>query len=185
MRTCTSRRGLQAQRRDVADVSLVLKTLYQRTPLMTNSWKSERMARLEALPASHLLHADNAVERLSGGVRLQASASRPTKHTTAAPNASAALTKRAQDTGHSPRAKGHRRQAPEHAFVTENLVESIPGGLNASIARIMLVAAIKSFDPDASAGDGAFVLPEDFSTDPFESYLALASPLLRVSGTPL
>ncbi|TYZ59296.1 hypothetical protein PybrP1_006572, partial [[Pythium] brassicae (nom. inval.)] len=166
VRFCTAR-GLQAQMKDVNDVSLVVKALRQRAPLMTNPWKSERVVRHEARPR-HLT-------AVAGKLPV--------------PTASGALPKPRP----KPNVKGSSKvqwQAkpagtvnparPEPSFFTENLLDSVPGGMNASITRIVLVAAIKAFDPDADAGDGAFALPEDFTADPFQSYLQLESPLLKI-----
>lgn len=159
------RRGLQAQMKDINDVSLVVKTLYQRAPLMRNPWKSERVARHEAHPRQFAAPASKSAAATSTAAASKPSLLQPGSKGVKRPPKPAGTTKAAKQ---------------EPSFITENLLESIPGGMNASIARIVQIAAIKSFDPDADAGDGAFVLAEDFTSDPFQSYLQLASPLLKV-----
>lgn len=160
-RDCVSR-GLQAQMKDLNDVNLVLKALYQRTPLMTNTWKSERMVRQETHPHQLSLHktiSSSAKPHAKPGAKLN----RPKGSLNPANIIASGAIKKSQE-----------------PLITENLVDSIPGGMKASIARIVLVAAMKSFDPDADGGDGAFALREDCTSDPFESYLKLESPLLKV-----
>uniref|UniRef100_K3WGE0 Uncharacterized protein n=1 Tax=Globisporangium ultimum (strain ATCC 200006 / CBS 805.95 / DAOM BR144) TaxID=431595 RepID=K3WGE0_GLOUD len=158
-------RGLQAQKKDIQDVHLVVKALAQRTPLMTNPWKSERLARHEACPRYN-------------GPGDEKNNEDDSRHT----NRSYAVQKQKPMLGHhikkAPKNPALRKQ-PE-PFVSENLIASIPGGLNAPIARILFVAALKSFDPDADGDGGAFTLPEDFTIDPFQSYLQLENPLLKI-----
>lgn len=146
--------------KDINNVNLVVKALYQRTPLMTNTWKSERVVRQE----THQLTAFNGNHK-------------PTVSTFAKPHLKPGA-KLHRVKGSLNPADAKKNQEP---FITENLVDSIPGGMKASIARVVLVAAMKSFDPDADGGDGAFALREDCTSDPFESYLQLESPLLKVT----
>lgn len=149
--------------KDIHDVNLVVKTLYQRTPLMTTPWKSERQVRQESHP--HYF-ASESTSNISVGTTKPISKlkSKMDHHTVGSRNQTSPI----------------KPQSTPEPFISENLVDSIPGGMNAPIARIVLVAALKSFDPDADGGDGAFTLPEDFTTDPFQSYQHLESPLLKV-----
>lgn len=154
--------------KDVNDAGLIVKTLHQRVPLMTNPWKSERVARLEARPRLLTTVAAKGPDPATGGAVPKPLSKPDVKRSSRVqqrPLKTVSIVNPAR---------------PEPSYITENLLESVPGGMNASIARIVLVAAIKSFDPDADAGDGAFALPEDFTTDPFQSYLQLKSSLLKV-----
>lgn len=155
--------------KDLNDVNLVLKALYQRTPLMTNTWKSERMVRQETHPHQLATHNSNLKvisTSMKSNVKVGAKLNRPKGFHN--PTTSAVFS------------NATKIQEP---FITENLVDSIPGGMKASIARIVLIAAMKSFDPDANCGDGAFALCEDCTSNPFESYLKLESPLLKVKSS--
>ncbi|KAF1334898.1 hypothetical protein FI667_g1746, partial [Globisporangium splendens] len=157
-------RGLQAKKEDIHDVHLVVKALAQRTPLMTNPWKSEWQVRHEAHPRYNV----------PGDEKNNEDDWRHAKRSYAVQKQKPMLGHHVKKASKNPAL----RKQPE-PFVSKNLVAPIPGGLNAPIARILFVVALKSFDPDADGGDGAFTLPEDFTIDPFQSYLQLESPLLK------
>jgi hypothetical protein len=147
------RRGLQAQRKDISNPKVVIKELRRRTPLMQNPWKSERVVRSEATGKQEL--------------------SLPPKPPLPVKAISPPRTK--------PQNSPAKKTAPPAKFITKNLLESVPGGMSGPIQQLLLVAALKSFDPTANGGEGMFVLPDDFSCDPFESYLASTSQLVKVS----
>ncbi|POM75929.1 LOW QUALITY PROTEIN: Hypothetical protein PHPALM_6898 [Phytophthora palmivora] len=135
-------RGLQAQRKEIADSDLVLMTLKKRSPLMTNPWTSERVLRetrnLDKIPA---------------------------------PSQMQRLITLSKKTG----AKNH-----PNLFITENLLDSIPGGLNAPIARLLLVAALRCYDPGSRGEKGKFVSSDGRNSKLFQSYLSTESPLLKI-----
>lgn len=139
-------RGLQAQGKDISNPNLVVHEIENRTPLLRNSWKSERLVRAKSQTES--------VSRLKQPLK---NVTKPSKLRNKKKNPSA-----------------------ETYFLSNNLLHSIPGGMNGSIDRLLLVAALKCFDVNANAGAGTFAFPLDFSEDPWQSYLNLSSPLLKV-----
>lgn len=151
------RRGLQAERKDVEDSQLVLKALKARIPLMRNPWQS--------------------VRKLREAVRIQA---KPVLETVVKPY-SKSFVKPAKTGKISSFDSFSRPNQQGPAFFSENLIDSIPAGLNAPVSRLVLAAALKCFDPNADGGEGDFALSEDFSMNPFQSYLDLQAPLLKVS----
>lgn len=152
------RRGLQAERKDVEDSQLVLKALRARIPLMRNPWQS--------------------VRKLREAAGIQA---KPVLETVVKPRSKAIVksAKAGKISSLDSSSTSNQQQGP--AFFSENLIDSIPAGLNAPVSRLVLAAALKCFDPNADGGGGDFVLPEDFSVDPFQSYLDLQAPLPKVS----
>lgn len=150
------RRGLQAERKDVEDTQLVMKALKARIPLMRNPWQSVRKLR-EAT-----------------GVQVK-----PFFETTVKPQTKSTI-KPAVAGKISSLGFPSRPNQREPAFYSENLIDSIPAGLNAPVGRLVLAAALRCFDPNADGGEGDFMLPEDFSVNPFQSYLDLQAPLLKV-----
>ncbi|KAE9219220.1 hypothetical protein PF002_g16256 [Phytophthora fragariae] len=138
-------RGLQAQRKNIEDVDLVLSTLQNRSPLMTNPWKSERVVRESRDP--HKTMSSN-VPISKNDCKISAK---------------------------KPVAK--RRT---NAFISANLLESIPGGMNAPIARLLLVAALRCYDLGSRGEKGGFVASDDRSSEIFQSYLRTESPLAKI-----
>lgn len=70
-----------------------------------------------------------------------------------------------------------------NAFISANLLESIPGGMNAPIARLLLVAALRCYDPGSRGEKGGFVASDDRNSEIFQSYLRTESPLVKVLPT--
>ncbi|GMF29690.1 unnamed protein product [Phytophthora lilii] len=139
-------RGLQAQRKDIEDVELVLITLEKRLPLMTNPWTTER-------------------------------ALRESKSLTSQPNMFIP----------SPMPDHKSFQKPSGATkvsISENLLTSIPGGMKAPIARVLLVAALRCFHPGSIGEKGTFVWNEHNSLNLFDAYLHAESALVKVALLP-
>ncbi|KAJ8566812.1 hypothetical protein ON010_g6310 [Phytophthora cinnamomi] len=67
-----------------------------------------------------------------------------------------------------------------NAFVSANLLESIPGGMNAPIARLLLVAALRCYDPGNRGEKGRYVACDDRNSEIFQSYLRTESPLVKI-----
>ncbi|KAL3671639.1 hypothetical protein V7S43_003552 [Phytophthora oleae] len=65
-------------------------------------------------------------------------------------------------------------------FISENLLDSIPGGMNAPIARLLLVAALRCYDPGSRNEKGTFVPCEGRNSQLFQTYLRTESPLLKI-----
>lgn len=119
--------------------------LQKRSPLMTNSWTSERILReardLDKTPTNPISVAkvDRKVLPKKPGAKIRSDVS-----------------------------------------ITENLLDSIPGGMNAPIARLLLVAALRCFDPGSRGEKGRFVPCENRNSELFQSYLCTESPLVKV-----
>ncbi|GMF54903.1 unnamed protein product [Phytophthora fragariaefolia] len=58
-----------------------------------------------------------------------------------------------------------------NAFVSENLLSSVPGGMNAPIARLLLVAGLRCYDPRSHDGKGRFVACDGRNSDVFRSVI--------------
>eukprot|EP00644_Phytophthora_capsici_P010479 jgi/Phyca11/116185/e_gw1.30.116.1 len=78
----------------------------------------------------------------------------------------------------STRKPAHKTQS--NLFVSENLLDSIPGGMNAPLARLLLVAALRCYDPGSRSEKGAFVPCEGRNSHLFQTYLHTESPLLKI-----
>ncbi|KAG7387726.1 hypothetical protein PHYPSEUDO_013731 [Phytophthora pseudosyringae] len=138
-------RGLQAQRKNIEDVDLVLATLEKRSPLMTNPWTSERVLReTRALDMTAVNPIPIANSARKGLVKTSAPKMR------------------------------------SNTFISENLLDSIPGGMNAPIARLLLVAALRCFDGGSRGGKGTFVPCDGRNSELFQSYLRTESPLVKI-----
>ncbi|KAG3098942.1 hypothetical protein PI125_g15208 [Phytophthora idaei] len=70
------------------------------------------------------------------------------------------------------------RQA--NSFIPANLLESIPGGMNAPIARLLLVAGLSCYDPGSRGEKGRFIPSDDRKSELFQAYLNAESPLLKI-----
>ncbi|TMW56409.1 hypothetical protein Poli38472_006419 [Pythium oligandrum] len=147
-------RGMIAEGKNVNDTKSVVKILRKRAPLMRDSWKPERVFRKELRP-----------EVSEAPVKL----TNPTNSNPANSKATQPIKKRKRPLA-----------ARDATFVSGNLLESIPGGLNGSIDRLVLVASLKSFDPTAAGGDGAFVFPIEASADLWRCYLSMEPSLIKI-----
>ncbi|KAG4049370.1 hypothetical protein PC123_g15342 [Phytophthora cactorum] len=70
------------------------------------------------------------------------------------------------------------RQA--NSFISANLLESIPGGMNAPIARLLLVAGLSCYDPGSRGEKGRFIPSDDRKSELFQAYLNTESPLVKI-----
>ncbi|ETN10071.1 hypothetical protein PPTG_10805 [Phytophthora nicotianae INRA-310] len=137
-------RGLQAQRKDIEDGNLVVATLQERSPLMTNPWTSERVLRASRSSEKPRVHPIPVTKPICK---------------------------------HLKKVVG-KRQA--NLFISANLLESIPGGMNAPVARLLLVAGLRCYDPGNRGEKGGFKLCGGGNSELFQSYLNTESPLVKI-----
>ncbi|EEY57782.1 uncharacterized protein PITG_00360 [Phytophthora infestans T30-4] len=71
-----------------------------------------------------------------------------------------------------------KRQA--NAFISSNLLESIPGGMNAPIARLLLVAGLSCYDPGSRGEKGRFISSHGHKSALFQAYVNTESPLVKI-----
>ncbi|OWZ23655.1 hypothetical protein PHMEG_0001427 [Phytophthora megakarya] len=64
-----------------------------------------------------------------------------------------------------------------NTFISENLLDSI--GMNAPISRLLLVAALRCYNPSQNES-GRFILSEGRNSELFQSYLSTETPLLKI-----
>jgi hypothetical protein len=82
-----------------------------------------------------------------------------------------------------PKRKPSSTTTAQPLFMSDNMIDNVPGGLKGSVDRLLLVAGLRCFDPDAALckGRGAFAFRLDSSSDHWRSYLDALSPLIKVT----